>query len=1363
MRTVHPRASRPTSSGKSLSALLVATALLLGVPMASAAPTAIEVPTLAGLDEALLQRIEQIESLPSATPGEEQEQKALHGAVTQLGNYAGFLESYVALNLENELNPARQDTKTLVRVAALIVLSQTVDEGVLFQVGAIRDEIDDFGLEARQVALGITSVIIVQETKEAIEALVAEGDEARDQALGFWGVNVNDPSYDYGKGAVGLGWAWQMQHNAAEFASEQQTAEAIEFPVDLQPVGLAATGSFADGVAKVHAGFPFSMVATINAADVTTGGGAAQAPEVTLAVRAISQSWPAFPYDNPDKKVQLTLAHETVFDVEGQINVDIETAFPTFRNEDFVTKKSGFEINNFGGGVAIHGDNAAVVLEERLSILNRNEGGPNNWGEVKSYDAPPDGWGGPVAMWEQTIVVGAPSAGDEEPWGFGRAYVFQGNAFGEWGDSYQTLKMDVEEPGPEGTFPGFGRSVGVSEGWIVVGAPGFDSRGRAFVFTGNSPPGAVFVQTAQLEMDPRLEAHRFGTSVAIDDGTIVVGSPEDASGPYDLGYVHIFEFTSAWTLTQLLGGEDTGSWGADPLGHPVELENAQFGSHVAIDTRPHANGQIIQTIAVGAPSYDYNLVENAGRAFLFSRLAPKKGEKGNPFLEKGVDIEAPSPVPGSGFGADLALSGQLLIVGASREDKYLSEGSICDPASPEGYGQGAAYVFVAQHHPGCSISSEGGWGLIARRTIDGQDDGSGDGSTSFAFGSRVAAYGNTLLATYQSGHELLPGFCLTLPDSHNLRIFTGMEPIVTDRYDLVLQVDPHDKVEEWSHTEGEEAINNIFFGNNILLCVPPLDHYNLSLDTVEFVGVDSEIFGSDVIFQETLADPDVDPPEASTQLTPAGLNVTVSMTGSIQVPLLGASISAKAVIDTPGTKTTIDGVFWNPLTQAHDATQAQLPNMSVGDTVSAHLDVRFEDAVLAAGNYSWTIETTLHTPGAETVPQGVPDPELDNRMNVSLDDYTVLFFPICSFSELYEKRMGNQFLEADVNFATSLDLSGNFNSIEGAPASLYSEATGEAGAIGSASGDIDVTLMGFPMNDLVGFRMLAELDPTDSTYWFVGTDLKFTSPIGGGSVIIYSVGPYDSESIPPGFDPILPDGIELELEGNGFTMTIGLFDGGGDESFQKEVCVEKEQTFFPGGFPVTVKGKAQGSIGADLIIGANTLLNPGALRASVEPFAELKVLASAAVGACDVLCVGAEGEIVLVNDTFRVTAGVGMVTKESEDPENDWELIKAGFCFEVANKIKMLEGKLSAFAKYPWIDLCVGFIPCSEPYIKKSSFTIISWQPHILCQAIYSAADDLNCCVEVEGPGLGKPPGVTKADFCTSTVAGQICSDSDCD
>ena len=194
---------------------------------------------------------------------------------------------------------------------------------------------------------------------------------------------------------------------------------------------------------------------------------------------------------------------------------------------------------------------------------------------------------------------------------------------------------------------GFGRAVGVSGNTLVVGAPCIGSgcenaeSDSAYVFVRT---GTVWELQQILTSDDLENAGAFGTSVAIEGDTVVIGARfadvvmETPDGPEDFtnaGAAYVFVRTgTVWELQQILTSDD--------------LENAgAFGTSVAIEG---------DTIVVGAPFDDVDDISNVGSTSVFIRSGTKWT------LQQKLTLSEPQGY--ENLGASVAISGNSLVAAA---------------------------------------------------------------------------------------------------------------------------------------------------------------------------------------------------------------------------------------------------------------------------------------------------------------------------------------------------------------------------------------------------------------------------------------------------------------------------------------------------------------------------------------------------------------------------------------------------------------------------------------------------------------------------------------------------------------------------
>jgi hypothetical protein len=247
----------------------------------------------------------------------------------------------------------------------------------------------------------------------------------------------------------------------------------------------------------------------------------------------------------------------------------------------------------------------------------------------------------------------------------------------------------------------FGTSVAIDDVTIVVGVPNAAApnwaQGAAYVFT--RPPGgwSSVVETAKLTASDGLANDNFGSSVDIRGDTIVVGAPSDQIGQNPRqGSAYVFTMPGGgWT-----SGTETLKLTA-PDGGPYE----DFARSVAVgDT----------TIVIGVPGGrvgDWN----SGSAYVFTRPAV-----GWSHWTEAATLSASDGFGYDTFGMAVDVHDDTIVVGA--------------PSHAVGThsGQGAAYVFTRP---------AGGWSSNDETAILTASDGTyGDG-----FGRAVALSGDTIV------------------------------------------------------------------------------------------------------------------------------------------------------------------------------------------------------------------------------------------------------------------------------------------------------------------------------------------------------------------------------------------------------------------------------------------------------------------------------------------------------------------------------------------------------------------------------------------------------------------------------------------
>lgn len=288
------------------------------------------------------------------------------------------------------------------------------------------------------------------------------------------------------------------------------------------------------------------------------------------------------------------------------------------------------------------------------------------------------GFGHSVAVSGDTLVVGSPYEsskstgvnGDQsdtsEPTA-GAAYVFRRSG-GTW---KQEAYLKASNAGNNSYF---GTSIAIDKDTIVVGAHLAES---AYVFTRT---GTTWSQQALLKAsNSRVDAH-FGVGVAIEGNTIVVGSNGESSSatgidgnqadttmPYS-GAAYVFTRTGiAWSQQAYVKTSNTAA-------------NANFGNSIAVSGN---------TMVVGSSS-ESTTAAYSGAAYVFTRTGATWSQQ--------TMLKASNARPGNNgfgtlFGASVAIAGNTVAVGSTFESSA-SKGVNGDQDDASADRAGAVYVFT---------------------------------------------------------------------------------------------------------------------------------------------------------------------------------------------------------------------------------------------------------------------------------------------------------------------------------------------------------------------------------------------------------------------------------------------------------------------------------------------------------------------------------------------------------------------------------------------------------------------------------------------------------------------------------------------
>lgn len=240
-----------------------------------------------------------------------------------------------------------------------------------------------------------------------------------------------------------------------------------------------------------------------------------------------------------------------------------------------LTAGGGFGYSaSISGDVMIVGapfDNSGGNQSGSAYLFSRDEGGVDNWGQVKkltgSTVAVGDKFGLSVAASGETVLVGCPGHHSAE-FELGAGYLFSRNEGGadNWGE--------IRELTPTPTVPGdwfYGHYVAMDGEMAILGTDGLvpsGESGSAVIFRRDEGGSENWGELANLTASDGLNLDLFGT-VAIDDRTVFVGA-RLASGVFSMsGACYVFLICSAsQEEVEILdaSGDEVGGLLGDPRG-----------------------------------------------------------------------------------------------------------------------------------------------------------------------------------------------------------------------------------------------------------------------------------------------------------------------------------------------------------------------------------------------------------------------------------------------------------------------------------------------------------------------------------------------------------------------------------------------------------------------------------------------------------------------------------------------------------------------------------------------------------------------------------------------------------------------------
>ena len=315
----------------------------------------------------------------------------------------------------------------------------------------------------------------------------------------------------------------------------------------------------------------------------------------------------------------------------------------------------------FGFAVAISGDRVIVSA-------SRDDAGAMTGGRAYVYDlasatptlpvtilenpggAPDARFGASVAISGNRVVVGALLEGNGAN-NAGAAYVYD---LGSATPTVPAATLDNPDPSQEDYF---GASVAVSGSRVVVGTPGdYDDTGGpaagvAYVYDLGS--GTPTLPVTTLHSPSPSSYNGFGISVAVSGEHVVVGEYVSDPGVNDVGAARVFDLGSTTPAIPVL-----------TLHNPSPAEYADFGHAVAVAGNRVVVGQV-------SPVSDDDGPTDAGSAYLYHL-------GGATPMVPVAKLKNPTPPTDDEFGLSVAVSGNLVVVGALADDTgAVNAGAAC--------------------------------------------------------------------------------------------------------------------------------------------------------------------------------------------------------------------------------------------------------------------------------------------------------------------------------------------------------------------------------------------------------------------------------------------------------------------------------------------------------------------------------------------------------------------------------------------------------------------------------------------------------------------------------------------------------------
>ena len=353
--------------------------------------------------------------------------------------------------------------------------------------------------------------------------------------------------------------------------------------------------------------------------------------------------------------------------------------------------------DQFGRSVAVSGNRAAVGAykddhssqTDAGAVYIFDRGSDGTWSQsaklVPSDATAGDEFGYSVAISGDRAVVGAHRDDHSGHTDAGAVYIFDRGSDGTWSQSAKLLAHDAY------LYEYFGSDVAISGSRVIVGARDengllLTDSGAVYIYEEIRSSSPYWTQVAKLKASDAAQGDRFGHSVAISGGRVVVGTPQASSTDAGAAYVFTRSSDGTWSQSAKLTASDGSS--DDRFGFDVDLS----GDTAIVGTSTSGNS-----------------------AYVFTRSSSDAWSQDQKLVPAG---DGSGGTSGDGFGWSVSISSGRAAVGAPGDDGSGNATS----------NSGSAYVYnFGTTQGGNEGDGEGGGEGGNEEDNEGDSEGGGEG------------------------------------------------------------------------------------------------------------------------------------------------------------------------------------------------------------------------------------------------------------------------------------------------------------------------------------------------------------------------------------------------------------------------------------------------------------------------------------------------------------------------------------------------------------------------------------------------------------------------------------------------------------